>query len=611
MITNVLEYLEQSAAKYPDKIALADENGGITYAQYIELAKRTGTYISKQLAGPDEERIMNAPVAVLIDRSIFSIVAFMGVIYSGNFYVPIDPSMPEERINLILDTLQPVMIIDATDNDDEQGAHEHQENCSCEHHHDGDHECSCGNHDEDGKHECCEHHHDGDHECTCGHQHDDPDHECCRHHDDSDENEVFDDFDDYDEDDGIDYLEIAVTEPVDEKLLADIRSKAIDLDPLYTLFTSGSTGVPKGATITHRGVIDLVEAFDKVFDFGPDSVFGNQAPFDFDVSTKDIYDALKHGARVEVIPKKLFMLPKPLLQHLCERKIDTLIWSVSALRIIADFKAMDAKESKKTANKAVLPGTDSSVAPEAPELPPLKYVMLCGEMMPVKALNYWRAHLPQVHYVNLYGPTEITCNCVFHEIAEELGDSDLIPIGRPFPNSRVLLLDDERKNIITAKEVGKIGEICVGGSCLALGYWNNPERTEGAFIKNPFVSQYPSTLYATGDMAYYNENGDLVFAARRDFQIKHMGHRIELGEVEAALNSIDFIDVACCLYNAPEKKIYCFYQSKVDDSKKIATELLTKLPKYMCPNVYVHYDRLPLNKNSKIDRVKLKEIHFK
>ena len=312
-------------------------------------------------------------------------------------------------------------------------------------------------------------------------------------------------------------------------------------------------------------------------------VHGNQAPFDFDVSVKDIYNAMKNGGTVVVVPKKLFMLPKLLLEFLCEYNINTMIWAVSALRIVSDFKALDAVE----------------------KMPNIRYIMFSGEVMPVKALNYWIENVPEPLYVNLYGPTEITCNCSYYIVRGKQDEWKALPIGKAFPNTRILLLDEERKHIVTEQD--KVGELCVAGTSLALGYWNNKEKTDDAFIQNPEITQYESKIYATGDMAYYNENGDLVFASRRDFQIKHMGHRIELGEIEVALNAIPFIETSCCLYNEKRGKIVCFYQSQCDDTAAIVKLLGEKLPKYMWPNIFKRYDKLPMNKNSKIDRVKLKE----
>ncbi len=501
MIRNVLEYLERSAERFPDKIALEDENEKLTYAEYEKSAKAIASY----LLGHGLEGCRNRPVAVIIDRSIRPVVAFMGVLYSGNFYVPIDYSMPAERIRLICDTLDPVAVIDAR-----CGSPEHPEG-------------------------------------------------------------------------SIVYEEAVCCEEADEEILKKIRSGSIDTDPMYGMFTSGSTGVPKGVVICHRGVIDLVEAFADAFGFDSDMKHANQAPFDFDVSVKDIYNAMRNGASIVVVPRRMFSMPKLLIEFLREHKADTMIWAVSALRIVSDFKALSGDVEK----------------------PRFRYIMFSGEVMPVKALNYWMEHVPEPMYVNLYGPTEITCNCTYCIIEGKQDELKALPIGKPFINSRVVLLDEKREKEVTGQ--GNIGEICVGGSGLALGYWNNPEKTREAFFQNPAVTEVPSLLYGTGDMAYYNEDGNLVFAARRDFQIKHMGHRIELGEIEVALNAIPFIDTSCCLYDEERAKIYCFYQSQSDDTKAIIKFLSDKLPKYMWPNVFRRYDKLPMNKNGKIDRVKLKE----
>ncbi|MBR5356093.1 MAG: AMP-binding protein, partial [Lachnospiraceae bacterium] len=364
-----------------------------------------------------------------------------------------------------------------------------------------------------------------------------------------------------------------------------IRDNAIDTDPLYTIFTSGSTGVPKGVCVCHRSMIDLVNSFEEAFDFKHETVFGNQAPFDFDVSAKDIYNSLKVGGTVQVLPKKLFKMPKMLVGYLIERKVSTLIWAVSALRIVSDFKTM-----------------------EEGDVPKLENIMFSGEVMPVKALNYWMDKVPDARYVNLYGPTEITCNCTYFEIKKRFNDDEMLPIGKAFKNTRVILKDEKGAVI---KEKGKVGEICVMGTCLALGYWNNKEKTDAAFINNPTISAYEQKMYATGDMGYYNDDNDIVFASRRDFQIKHMGHRIELGEIEVALNAIPNLDVSCCLYDKENEKIVCFYQAKEECKKEIVMELSKKLPKFMWPNVYVHYKELPMNKNGKIDRVKLSETFKK
>ncbi len=377
-----------------------------------------------------------------------------------------------------------------------------------------------------------------------------------------------------------DYKELLSAQE-DEAYLSRVRGQALDTDPLYAIFTSGSTGVPKGVLVAHRSVIDLVDNFKEEFGFDESCIFGNQAPFDFDVSVKDIYSTIKNGATMYIVPKKLFVTPAKLIDFLNEKKINTVIWATSALVIVANFKSF--KNS-------------------VPQY--LKRVMFSGEVMPNKVLNYWRQYLSDIMYVNLYGPTEITCNCTFYKVDREFDDNEVLPIGKKFLNTGILLLDCERKGLA---EEGGIGEICVSGSSLALGYYNNEEKTREAFIQNPLNSSYPERIYCTGDLARYDENDDLIFLSRRDFQIKHMGHRIELGEIEVAVNALPFIEAAVCLYDDKNKKIVLFYQAGEDCKKEIVAGLGRVLPKYMWPNVFRHYEKLPMNKNAKIDRVKLKE----
>ncbi|MBR4461137.1 MAG: amino acid adenylation domain-containing protein [Erysipelotrichaceae bacterium] len=497
MIHNVLQLLEKNAISDPEKIALRDENDSVTYREYHEYTRRIGTYIAHRC------NCRNKPVAVFIDRTIHSIMSFMGIAYSGNFYVPIDPTMPKDRIDLIFGTLNPVMII------------------------------ACGT------------------------------------------NALTEEYD------TVPFTEAAEAK-IDELLLKTIREDSLDVDPLYSIFTSGSTGVPKGVLTSHRSVLDLVGAFQDAFSFPKESVFGNQAPFDFDGSNKDIYNALNCGGTVQIVPKKYFKMPKLLVDFLRDRKVTSLIWVVSALRIVADFQALDEAEPLNLEN-----------------------VMFSGEVMPVKSLNYWMEHVPGARYVNLYGPTEITCNCSYYVVERRYANDETLPIGKAFRNSRVFLMNEQGQKIT---EKNQMGEICVAGSCLALGYWNAPEVTSRAFINDPMVPEYSARIYKTGDLGFYNDRNELMFVSRKDNQVKHMGHRIELGEIEVALNSIDLITIACCVYDKEHEKIVCFYQSKeADQERQIALEMMKKLPKYMCPNVYIRYDRLPMNKNGKIDRVKLKE----
>lgn len=497
MIRNILDYLEQSARHYPDKIAFADEMSTCTYKELWETARSVGTKLANYVPP-------RSPVPVFMEKRVETIYAFLGAVYAGCFYVLLDPKLPSERLKQILQTLQSEVLVLHPDYEKQFKALEYEGNV-------------------------------------------------------------------------VNILE-ALQEEEDAVLLETIREQRLDIDPLYAIFTSGSTGIPKGVLVSHRSVIDFMEEFVDIFGITDKDVIGNQAPFDFDVSVKDIYSTLKTGATMQIIPKKMFSFPTKLLDYLDEREITTLIWAVSALCIVTTLKGLEYKVPQKV-NK----------------------IIFSGEVMPIKHLNEWKKYLPDALYANVYGPTEITCNCTYYIVDREFQPGESLPIGQPFPNEKVFLLDEGNQLV---REAGKKGEICVSGTALSLGYYRNPEQTKKVFVQNPLNEKYLERIYRTGDMAYYGHDGYLYFASRKDFQIKHMGHRIELGEIELAMEMAEGIRRACCTYDEPENKIIAFYEGEAE-KRQIVRALGKKLPAYMIPNVWVKLDRLPITKNGKIDRKKM------
>lgn len=369
-----------------------------------------------------------------------------------------------------------------------------------------------------------------------------------------------------------------VKSTVDRALLAQIRQRHVDTAPLYANFTSGSTGVPKAVVVGHRSTLDFIDHFCPVFSITQKDVIANQAPFDFDVSVKDIYSALATGATLVLVPRPLFSQPQQLLDFLCEHRATTLIWAVSALCLITTVHGLDYR-TPETVNK----------------------VLFSGEVMPAKHLKIWMEHLPRAQFVNLYGPTEITCNCTYHIIDRERSYPDGIPMGQAFPNEDVFLLDGDDQ-LVTSPNV--VGEVCVRGSALALGYYRNPDQTAAAFPNNPLNPCYPERIYRTGDLARYSTLGELHFCGRKDFQIKHMGHRIELEEIERAVSNLPGVHRCCCVFHSEKHRLYAFYQGDLT-SKELRLQLLPTLPPYMIPNVFRQVDQFPLNKNGKIDRTLL------
>ena len=350
---------------------------------------------------------------------------------------------------------------------------------------------------------------------------------------------------------------------------------------LYVNFTSGSTGVPKGIAVGNRSVMDFIDCFVPLFGIDCTDVIANQAPFDFDVSVKDIYSALHAGAALAVVPRRLFSAPTQLIDFLCDTGTTTMIWAVSALCLITGFHALDYR------------------TPET-----VKRIIYSGEVMPLKALKEFRKHLPDVLYVNVYGPTEITCNCTYHILEKDRDYADGVPIGVPFPNEDVFLLDGENRLV---EDPDTEGEICVRGTALALGYYRNPEQNQAHFVQNPLNPNYPERIYRTGDLGKYNDRGELVFSGRKDFQIKYMGHRIELEEIERAMNAIDGVERACCLFDEKRSRLKGFYVGSIDKDALHAA-MKKDMPAFMVPGILRQVEAMPLTKNGKIDRKKLAEM---
>lgn len=351
----------------------------------------------------------------------------------------------------------------------------------------------------------------------------------------------------------------------------------IDTDPVYSIFTSGSTGTPKGVVVSHRGVIDYIDWAVETFGIDSTTTIGNQAPFYFDNSTLDIYLMYSTGATLNIIPEENFMFPTKLVDYLNDNKISFVFWVPFALINVANFKIFEGK----------LPIY-------------LKDVFFAGEVMPNKHLNYWRKNLPECRFANLYGPTEITVDCTYYIVEREFLDDEPLPIGFACKNSDVLILVDEKREAV----VNEQGELCVRGTSLALGYYNDEEKTRKAFIQNPLNTHYPEIIYCTGDIVYRNELGEIMYVGRKDSQIKHNGYRIELGEIETAVLGSRMVENCCVIYNFTQKKIVLFYQSNDElNMTEFRKFVLIHIPKYMMPSEYHRVEALKQNNNGKIDRL--------
>ena len=497
----ILDYLESTAERFPEKTAFADPETSISFETLVRRAKAVGSallpFVQPGMA-----------IGFYLDKSVAAITGFMGAVYAGCAYSQLNPRHPASRIASILDTLgSPVAVTD----------HAHLPALQ---------EAAFS-----GK---------------------------------------------------ILLLEELLETPVDPAALDLVRRSMIDTDPLYVNFTSGSTGLPKGVAVSHRNVIDFIPCFTETFGLCESDILGNQAPFDFDVSVKDIYTGIFTGATVQIIPTAYFTQPVVLMDYLCDRHVNVLIWAVSALCFLTTMNALSYRKPEN-----------------------MRYIMFSGEVMPIKHLKKLQAALPDTVYVNLYGPTEITCNCNYYIVDREFSDDERLPLGPSFLNERVFLLDEENHAVT---EPGGVGELCVAGSSVVLGYWRDPERTAAAFTLNPLNPNLPERIYHTGDLVKICDNGEWVYVSRKDFQVKHMGHRIEMGEIEVKLMAVPGVERALCTYLHDKGRILAFVCGAAE-KQEIITALKRDLPEYMIPNIFFPVDSMPLTKNGKIDRAALLSLY--
>ena len=363
--------------------------------------------------------------------------------------------------------------------------------------------------------------------------------------------------------------------------LQTLRNESLDTDLAYVLFTSGSTGAPKGVAIQHRAVLAYSAWAAATFGIDETTVFGNQTPFYFSMSVTDLYTSLRTGAQVQVLPRRLFSFPVQLLDYLTVHEVNTLYWVPSALGGVVRWKALDYTA-----------------------LPPLRTILFAGETMPTPYLNYWQAHYPGALFANLFGPTETTDICAYYIVDRAFSDDEPLPIGRACDNCGLLVLTDDGR----AAEPGAVGELCVRGSFLAAGYYNMPDKTAERFCPNPLQPHYPEIIYRTGDLARYDENGLLQYMGRADNQIKHMGYRIELGEIETAAFGQEGLQSCACIYDAPKDRLVLFFTGRKGLEEDLRVRLAGRLPAYMQPTAYRRLQAMPQNQNGKIDRAALRAL---
>jgi amino acid adenylation domain-containing protein len=362
-----------------------------------------------------------------------------------------------------------------------------------------------------------------------------------------------------------------------------IESQGESSDAAHILFTSGSTGVPKGVIITHSNVICFVDWALAYFGTQPEDRISGHPPLYFDLSTFDIYATIGAGAELHLLSPELSLLPHRLADFIRDRELTQWFSVPSILHHLAKSGALRDRD-----------------------FPSLRRLLWCGEKFPMPALIQWMTRVPHARFVNLYGPTEATIASGFYHVAEcPQAETDEIPIGRACDGEQLLILDSDLQPTATNEP----GDLYIAGVGLSPGYWRDPEKTAAAFL-----TRDGERIYKTGDLARVGEDGNVYLLGRADSQIKSRGYRIELGEIEAALHALPEIrDAAVVAIEAAgfEGAVICcaFVAAEGADASPLSLrkQLARSLPSYMLPARWMALARLPLNGNGKVARPELKQ----
>lgn len=556
MYTNIIDLLRSAKNKYNEQIIYRDLSGSdyqhlpkeLSFNGLYQIAQSIGTGLLRRIA-PSSDALNPQPIAVFTGRHVYTPACFLGIAATGNFYAPIDGEVPDLRIIQLLSVAKAKYIIV------DRGTKDRLQTIL---------------------------------------------------------NGLPADGEPYSPE--VLLLEDLANTPADEELLAEASQRISESSPLYMLFTSGSTGVPKGVLTSHLSLMCYLDGLNEVINLESSDVLGNQAPLDYIAAVRDMYLPLLTGCSTVIIPRNIVAMPTELFDVLNKHRVTTLCWSASGLEVLSRLGALDGE---------ILPQH-------------IRQIVFSGSVMSVQELSKWHAALPYCTFINQYGPTETTASCTYFIIKDTVNDDTVLPIGKPFKHYKVFLLDEDDRLVAldccdTARAADctlkhsadsteehsagstaerahtNIGEICVAGPPLAIGYYNNPEQTAKSFIVNPLIKEYEERIYRTGDLGTYDKDGNLLFLGRKDRQIKHMGHRIELSEIEHEASTVDGISESVAMYDSEKSKLYLFYTGTAS-TKDIALKFRQEMPAYMVPRKIVNLDAMPVLPNGKLNMPALKEL---
>lgn len=491
---NVIDFLRNAAEITPDKTAVSDPYGNhLSFLEVDEKSDLVGAYLVEKYACTDR------PFAVIARRNVRSLIMFLGIVKSGNYYVPIDEDLPFTQMEDRINTIDPEAVL---------------------------------------------------------------------WHYNARRDEVFD------LDAEIDLYDEILEAEEDTSGLQDILEEISYDKPLYGIFTSGTMGQPKCVVKSHGAMTAFIKDYVRIFGFTHGDVLGSKLSLMFDAFTKDLYTCLYCGAHMYLMSMGS-VLPTEDAAFLEEAKITSALWTPSMLRSFVRLHILE--EFRMSA---------------------LKRILFVGEALEPHYINAWLVGHPDCVYVNLYGTTEMTGNCLYGIIKEPVR-GDTVPLWQVFPGYEVFLLDEEGKEITRP---GQIGEICAAGQMVMIEQLGEDASDE---VFDP--DNAGRRVWRSGDMAFRDENGLWYFCSRNESYFKHSGYRISPAQIEKAFQKLDYIEQTICMYDEESEQIILFWQGNPDREEELTEAANSMLADYMQPGRYIRVEAFPLNHNGKVDLAALKE----